>query len=88
LTYHDHLCIYNALTREGVRLMALWYDSLCEPALRDKAAEYSADLNQNNYLKCKVERLLKAERNRQLAAERAEQAAALKSDLTSSNHMV
>jgi hypothetical protein len=35
-----------------------------------------------------VERLLKAERNRQLAAERAEQAAALKSDLTSSNHMV
>ena len=85
LTYHDHLCIYNALTRDGERLMALWNDSLGKPAFREKAAEYSADLNQNNYLRRKIERLLKAERNRQLIAEQAEQEAAARAALETAN---
>ncbi len=71
LTYHDHLCIYNALTRDGERLMALWNDSLGKPAFRDKAAEYSADLNQNGYLKRKIERLLQERRRQNLAEQEA-----------------
>jgi hypothetical protein len=85
ITYHDTLCIYNALTRDGERLLALWNDSLGKPAFRDKAAEYSADLNQNSYLRRKIERILKAERNRQLANEQAEQEAAARAALETAN---
>ena len=77
ITYHDLLSIYNALENDNRRLMALWNDSLGKPAFRDKAAEYSADLNQNSYLRRKIERLLREERARQYAAERAELEAAV-----------
>ncbi len=76
LTYHDHLCIYNALENDNRRLMELWNNALGTAALREKAAEYSADLNQNSYLRRKIERLLREERARQYAAERAELEAA------------
>ncbi len=46
-------------------------DSLGKPAFRDKAAEYSADLNQNGYLKRKIERLLQERRRQNLAEQEA-----------------
>jgi hypothetical protein len=62
LTYHDLLTAYTQLDRRHDALRELWGDTVGKPALREKAREYSDQLNNLRPILDKIGRILHNQR--------------------------
>ena len=63
LTYHDLLTVYTQLDRRHDALRELWGDVVGKPAFREKAREYSDQLNNLSHVLQKIGRILHDQRN-------------------------